>query len=165
MLSKQSCSETQWYRLLGQLFRPEAFHFLPHKIFVLTKNGMYLDCFYPIPCEHLFGGSQIVGRTIRDVLPYRFWKDMKNALAWVRKYSQPRELSYQNQAPNSSIHTTWITILPFAENFLILVKVYSQAGYPMVTLATWDPTVQQLYRKIWPEEVNSLRLVRNGERS
>ncbi len=126
---------------------------------------MYVDCFYPIPCEHLYGGSQIVGRTIRDVLPYRFWKDMKNALAWVKKYSQPREFSYRNQAPNSSIHTTWITILPFAENFLVFAKDYTQAGYPLVTWATWDPTVQQLHRKIWPEEVNSLRLVRHGEGS
>jgi len=161
-LSEQSCDSVGWPSLLGQLFRPATLHFLPHKLFLVEKNGTYLDCYYPIPCEHLFGGSQIVGRTIREVLPYRFWKEMKNAMAWVSKHRQPREFSYTNQAPNSSIHTTWVTILPFGEKFLIFAKDYTQDGYPLVALDTWNPAVQHLQRQVWPEQVDSGGHVRNG---
>jgi hypothetical protein len=156
VLIEQPCGVKNWHALLGQLFRPDAFHFLPHKIFLLEKNGIYLDSFYPIPCEHLFGGPQIVGRTIRDLLPYHFWKEMKNALAWVSKHRQPRELFYKNHAPNSSIQTTWVTILPFGEKYLIFAKDYTQDGYPVVSLDTWNPAVLHLQREVWPEKVDLL---------
>lgn len=104
----------------------------------------------------------MVGRTIRDGLPYPFWKEMKNALAWVSKHGRPRELSYTNQAPNSSIHTTWVTILPFGNQFLVFAKDYRQDGYPVVSLDTWNPAVQHLQRQVWPETIQLGGHVQNG---
>ena len=39
------------------------------KSFRWDTQGIYRDCFFPFPCQHLLGGEAIVGKSVKDVLP------------------------------------------------------------------------------------------------
>ena len=68
-MSTERWSIDRWHDLFRTLFRPEHAAFFPHKIFRWDAQGIYRDCFFPFPCEHLLGGEAILGKSVRDVLP------------------------------------------------------------------------------------------------
>ena len=141
-----------WHTVLGNIFRPDVLAFFPHKIFLIDKQGTYLDCFYPLPCHHLLGGPRILGTTIREVWPYAAWKTLKNGMAWVDRHHKPAELWLSHPNAHSVVHHTAVTLLPFRTQCLVFVKDFTQDGYPLMDFDTHNHSVQRLQSQLWPAQ-------------
>ena len=94
-----------WQDLFRTLFRPEHVAFFPHKIFRWDAQGIYQDCFYPFPCEHLLGGEAILGKSVKEVLPKNASYSVQKALRLALRRESPQEVQ---------------CVLPAGENILSL---------------------------------------------
>ena len=141
-----------WHTVLGHIFRPDSFSFFPYKIFMIEKNGTYLDCFYPLPCHHIFGGPSILGATIREVWPYEAWKALKNGMAWVARHHKPLDLWLSHPTPHHVVHHTAVTLLPFRDHCLVFVKDFNHDGYPLMAFDPHNRSVQLLQSQLWPAQ-------------
>jgi hypothetical protein len=52
-MPSERCEKTVWKEFLSRNFRVDHVSVVPHEIFRWDKNGIYLDCFFPVFCHHL----------------------------------------------------------------------------------------------------------------
>ena len=68
-MSRERWTKAMWEEFLSRIFSGDHVSFVPHKIFRWDEHGIYRDCFFPFPCQHLLGGENLLGRTTNEVLP------------------------------------------------------------------------------------------------
>ena len=146
-------SSTDWHSFLGTIFRPEHVPFFSPKIFRLSDDAQYVDCFFPIPCEHYYGGEKIIGRRAPTILPKALWHRIRDGLRRVMQKKLPVQIFAPLTLPNRPFHLIGIQLLPlYANEVLALVTDYHEDGTPIFPMEEWNPAVKRFRAKLWPGE-------------
>ena len=146
-------TSTQWHAVLGTIFRPEHLPFLAPKIFRLNAQAHYVDCFFPIPCEHYFGGEQIIGQSVRDVVPKVTWHTIRNGLKQASEHHQPILMfASLTLSPYASRKISVLFLPLHTTDVLMFVTDLNQDGSPRFPMEEWNPAVSELKQALWPAE-------------
>jgi len=133
-------SITTWQELLRTLFRPEHVAFFPHKVFRWDAQGIYRDCFYPFPCEHLLGGEMILGKSVKDVLPKNVSYSVQKALRLTLRQGLPQEVQCVLQA-GKQFSVASIRLFPYDSEVLGFVTDHDMSGNPLIHVTPDHPSI------------------------
>ena len=129
-----------WQDLFRTLFRPEHVAFFPHKIFRWDAQGIYQDCFYPFPCEHLLGGEAILGKSVKEVLPKNASYSVQKALRLALRRESPQEV--QCVLPAGEKHSVAsIRFFPYDSEVLGFVTDHDLSGKPVIHVTPDHPSI------------------------
>ncbi len=146
-------SSDQWQAFLGTIFRPEHLSFLPAKMFRLNAQAHYVDCFFPIPCEHYFGGENILGHAVREILPKATWQDIRHGLKHADTHHTPVHVFTSIKTAQYPLSNISVLLLPLqTKDTLAFVTDFNPDGSPRFPMDEWNPSVRQLKAKLWPQE-------------
>lgn len=139
-MSTARWSIDRWHNLFRTLFRPEHIAFFPHKIFRWDAQGIYRDCFFPFPCEHLLGGEAILGKSVRDVLPKKVGHIVERALKLTLQKGVPQDV--QCVLPSGKqCYKASIRFFPYDSEVLGFVTDHDLSGKPLVNVTSDHPSI------------------------
>ena len=142
-MSTMRWSTERWQDLLRALFRPEHVAFFPHKIFRWDAHGIYRDCFFPFPCEHLLGGELILGKPVKEVLPRNMGYTVERALRATLRRGHPQDLQCViSSGKKSSVAS--IRLFPYDSEILGFVSDYDLTGKPLIHVGPDHPSIEFL---------------------
>jgi len=130
----------KWHNLFRMLFRPEHVAFFPHKVFRWDAQGIYRDCFYPFPCEHLLGGETILGKSVKDVLPKNVSYSVQKALSLTLRQGLPQEVQCVLPAGKQS-YVASIRFFPYDSKILGFVTDHDFSGKPVIHVTPDHPSI------------------------
>ena len=133
-------SKVTWEVLLSQIFRPEQAFFFPHKVFRWNANGIYEDCFFPVPCRHMLGGEDLIGKSIQDVLPKDAGRTLYQGFRRTRETQIPQELQLVLTGEQET-RVAVIRLFPFQQGVLGFVTDHFMDGRPALILTPQDPSL------------------------
>ncbi len=146
-------SSNEWHTLLGTIFRSDHLPFLPPKIFRLNAQIHYVDCFFPIPCEHYFGGEKILGHAMREILPKATWLAIRDGLKQAGDHHTPVQVFTSIKTAHYPSSNISVLFLPLhTKEILAFVTDFNPDGSPRFPMEEWNPSVRQLKAKLWPQE-------------
>jgi len=148
----------RWHDLFRTLFRPEHAAFFPHKIFRWDAQGIYRDCFFPFPCEHLLGGEAILGKSVRDVLPKKVGYTVERTLKLALQKGVPQDVQCTLPSGKQCFIAS-IRIFPYDSEVLGFVTDHDLSGAPVIKVTSDHPLIRFLSRPagIWPITANLSR--------
>ena len=152
-LSQNRWPPTTWHTLLGAIFRPEHLPFFPAKIFRLNSHNQYIDCFFPITCEHFCGGQQILGRHLHEIIPHDTRRTIHKAMKNAQKQRSPAQTLITlptRQRGEIKVHVTFLSLL--SGDLLVFATDYHRDGTPRVPMHEWNPEVQRFKKALWPQD-------------
>jgi hypothetical protein len=135
----------KWHDLFQTLFRPEHVAFFPHKVFRWDAQGIYLDCFFPFPCEHLLGGEAILGETVKEVLPKPFGLTIQRAVGLTLRRGHPQDVQCVFPAGKQS-YVASIRLFPYDSEVLGFVTDHDLSGDPVIKVTPGHPSIGFLRR-------------------
>ena len=144
-MSDERWSTERWQDLFRTLFRPEHVAFFPHKVFRWDAQGIYLDCFFPFPCEHLLGGEAILGKTVKEVLPKPFGLTIQRAIGLTLRRGHPQDVQCVFPAGKQS-YVASIRLFPYDSEVLGFVTDHDLSGKPVIRLTPDHPSIGFLSR-------------------
>ena len=133
-------SRATWEVILGQVFRPDQAFIFPHKIFRWNARGIYEDCFFPVPCQHLLGGESLLGKSIEEVFPKEAGRQLFNAFRRTRETQTPQDLQLVLSMENET-RVAVVRLFPFQTGVLGFVTDHFMDGRPAVILSPKDPSL------------------------
>ncbi len=136
----------RWHDLLRRLFRPEHAAFFPHKVFRLDAQGIYRDCFFPFPCQHLLGGETVLGKSVKEVLPKQFGLTMQRALDLALRRGRSQDVQCLLPAGKQS-YLAAIRLFPYDSEVLGFVMDHDLSGRPVVKVTPDHPSMKFLQQK------------------
>jgi len=136
----------KWHNLFRLLFRPEHVAFFPHKVFRWDAQGIYRDCFYPFPCEHLLGGETIVGKSVKDVLPKNVSYSVQKAIRMTLRQRMPQEAQCVLSA-GKHFSVASVRFFPYDSEVLGFVTDYDFSGKPVIHVTPDHPAIGFLSRQ------------------
>jgi hypothetical protein len=139
-MSTERWSIDRWHDLLRALFRPEHAAFLPHKVFRWDAQGIYRDCFFPFPCEHLLGGEAILGKSVRDVLPKKVGYTVERTLKLTLQKGVPQDVQIMLPSGKQCFIAS-IRIFPYDSEVLGFVTDHDLSGKPVFRLTPDHPSI------------------------
>ena len=132
-----------WQDLFRTLFRPEHVAFFPHKVFRWDSKGIYQDCYYPFPCEHLLGGEALLGKSVKEVLPKNVSYSVQKALSVVLHKGLPQEVQCVFQA-GKQFTAASIRLFPYDSEVLGFVTDHDMSGRPLIHVTPDHPSIRFL---------------------
>ena len=135
----------KWHDMFRALFRPEHVAFFPHKVFRWDAQGIYLDCFFPFPCEHLLGEEAILGKTVKEVLPKPFGLTIQRAIGLTLRRGHPQDVQCVFPAGKQS-YVASIRLFPYDSEVLGFVTDHDLSGEPVIRLTPDHPSIEFLSR-------------------
>jgi hypothetical protein len=129
-----------WQDLFRTLFRPEHVVFPPHKVFRCDAQGIYRDCFYPFPCEHLLGGETVLGKSVKDVLPKNVSYSVQKALRLTLRQGVPQDVQCVLPA-GKKFSVASIRLFPYDSEVLGFVTDHDLSGKPVIHVAPDHPSI------------------------
>lgn len=133
-------SKTTWEVFLSQIFRPDQAFFFPHKFFRWNANGVYEDCFFPVPCQHVLGGESLLGKSIQEVFPNENARLLLQAFRQSRKTQSFQDLQLVLSAGKAT-RVAVVRLFPFQTGVLGFVTDHFMDGRPVLTLSPQDPSL------------------------
>ncbi len=130
----------KWHNLFRTLFRPEHVAFFPHKVFRWDAKGIYRDCFYPFPCEHLLGGETILGKSVKDVLPKNVSYSVQKALSLTLSKGLSQEVQCVLPTGKQS-YVASIRFFPYDSEILGFVTDHDLSGKPVIHVTLDHPSI------------------------
>lgn len=67
---------------------------IPDLMFLLSADGVYLDCHAKSPEELLLPPEQLLGKNMRDVLPLELAEKFASCIRWASETDEPQVLEY-----------------------------------------------------------------------
>ena len=144
-MSTARWSLDKWHDLFRTLFRPEHVAFFPHKVFRWDAQGIYLDCFFPFPCEHLLGGEAILGKTVKEVMPKPFGLTIQRAVGLTLRRGHPQDVQCVFPAGKQS-YVASIRLFPYDSEVLGFVTDHDLSGAPVIKVTSDHPSIGFLRR-------------------
>jgi hypothetical protein len=142
-MQKERWTISQWQDFLKLIFRPEHIAFLPHKIFRWNEQGVYQDCYFPIPCLHLLGGEKLLGASLNDILPTYTCRVVKNGLLRALRTERGQSVTI-TLSKDQTTYLTTIQMVPYCGNVFGFITDYYPSGFPVVTASYTHPALQFL---------------------
>lgn len=142
-MSRERWSKAMWEDFLSRIFSGDHVSFIPHKIFRWDKNGIYQDCFFPVPCQHLLGGEHLLGRTINEVLPKDSAKSLKKALIKTLKTQRPQDVQLVFPTLGKTVVAV-VRLFPYESEALGFVTDHYLDGCPVISVTPQDPSLSFL---------------------
>ncbi len=133
----------KWHDLFRMLFRPEHVAFIPHKVFRWDTQGIYRDCFFPFPCQHLLGGEAIVGKSVKDVLPKKVSGTVQKALKRTLCGGFPQDIQCVLPA-GRQVWVASIRLFPYDSEVLGFVTDHDLSGKPVISVTPDHPSIKFL---------------------
>ncbi|MEX0829266.1 MAG: hypothetical protein WD032_03410 [Nitrospirales bacterium] len=130
----------KWQDLFRTLFRPEHVAFFPHKVFRWDAQAIYLDCFYPFPCEHFLGGETIVGKSVGEVLPKNVGDAVQKAVKLTLRLRLPHDVQCVLPAGKKS-YLVSIRLFPYNSEVLGFVTDHDLSGKPVIHVTLDHPSI------------------------
>lgn len=130
----------KWQDLFRTLFRPEHVAFFPHKVFRWDARGIYRDCFFPFPCEHLLGGEKVIGNSVKEVLPRQVGSKLQRVVALTVRQGRSQDVQCVLSAGEKS-YVASIRLFPFDSEVLGFVTDYDLSGKPVIHVTPDHPAV------------------------
>ena len=94
----------------------------PHKVFLWDSNGMYVECAFPNPVHgHFFGGHNLLGVRLTDILPRKASKTLSNGIAEVLK-NQEHLTAVVKLERNGKHYEVGIRLFPLGDFVMGLVN-------------------------------------------
>ena len=94
---------------------------IPDSIFILSKTGFYLDYHSPIGSASL-SGKQVIGRSVREVLPVHVADEIMRCLETVIHTGEPKVLEYTLSEVENDRHTEVRMVRGGTNKILCLVR-------------------------------------------
>ena len=142
-VSRVRWSIDKWQSLFRTLFRPEHVAFFPHKVFRWDAQGIYLDCFFPFPCEHLLGGEAVLGKSVKEVLPKQVGLTIQRAVGLTLRRGHPQDVQCVLPAGKQS-YVASIRLFPYDSEVLGFVTDHDLSGKPLIRLTPDHPSMEFL---------------------
>jgi len=130
----------RWHDLFRMLFRPEHGAFFPHKVFRWDAEGIYRDCFFPFQCQHLLGGEDILGKSVREVLPKPFGRTIQRAVGLTLRRCRPQDFQCVLPARGQS-YVASIRLFPYDSEVLGFVTDHDLSGTPVIKVTSDHPSI------------------------
>ena len=146
----------KWHDLFRMVFRPEHIAFFPHKVFRWDAQGIYRDCFFPFPCEHLLGGEAILGKSVKDVLPKNVSDTVQKAVNLALRRGLPQDIQCVLPA-GQQVWVASIRLLPYDSEVLGFVTDHDLGGEPVIPVTLDHPSVKFLSRRPSPPSLANHR--------
>jgi len=142
-VSRVRWSIDKWQSLFRTLFRPEHVAFFPHKVFRWDAQGIYLDCFFPFPCEHLLGGEAVLGKSVKEVLPKPVGLTIQRAVGLTLRRGHPQDVQCVLPAGKKS-YVASVRLFPYDSEVLGFVTDHDLNGKPVIWLTPDHPSMEFL---------------------
>jgi hypothetical protein len=135
----------RWQDLFRTLFRPEHVAFFPHKVFRWDAQGIYQDCYYPFPCQHLLGGEALLGKSVKEVLPKNMGYSVQKALHLTLRQGVPQEVQCVFEV-RKQFTAASIRLFPYHSEVLGFVTDHDMSGRPLIHVTPDHPSIGFLRR-------------------
>ncbi|MDR4494630.1 MAG: hypothetical protein AB7P17_12240 [Nitrospirales bacterium] len=139
-MSMSRWSQASWESFLSQIFRPEQAFIFPHKIFRWNFKGIYEDCFFPVPCQHLLGGENILGKSIQEALPREAGRTLQHAFRRTLVTQSPRDLQLIF-SKRQETRVAVVRLFPFQSGVMGFITDHFMDGRPVIMLSPKDPSL------------------------
>ncbi|HBP87334.1 MAG TPA: hypothetical protein PKK23_04580 [Nitrospirales bacterium] len=139
-MSEERWSKAMWEEFLGIMFRVDHVSFVPHKIFRWDKNGIYRDCFFPLPCYHLLGGENLLGRSIKEALPRDSARSLSKALTRTLKTQRPQDTQLVFPTLGKTVVAV-VRLFPYESDVLGFITDHYLDGCPVLSVSPQDPSL------------------------
>ena len=139
-MSRTRWSQSTWEVFLSQIFRLDHASFFPHKFFRWNANGVYEDCFFPLPCQHLLGGEALVGKAIQDVIPKENGRQLLYSFRRTRDTKIPQNLQLLLSTEKET-RVAVVRLFPFQSGAMGFVTDHFLDGRPVLTVSAQDPAL------------------------
>ncbi len=139
-MSMSRWSSTSWEVVLGHIFRRDHASFFPHKIFRWNAHGVYVDCFFPFPCQHLLGGEALIGKSIQEVLPNEGGRRLLEAFRRTRKTQVPQDAQLLFSLQKES-RVAVVRLMPFQSGVMGFVTDHFMDGRPLIAVLPKNPSL------------------------
>lgn len=129
-----------WQNLFRTLFRPEHVAFFPHKVFRWDAQGIYQDCYYPFPCEHVLGGEAIWGKSVKEVLPKNASYSLQKVLQLTLRQGVAQEVQCVFEV-RKQFTAASIRLFPNHSEVLGFVTDHDMSGRPLIHVTPDHPSI------------------------
>jgi hypothetical protein len=139
-MSEERWSKAMWEEFLRRIFRVDHVSFVPHKIFRWDEHGIYRDCFFPVPCQHVLGGEHMLGRAIKEVLPKDSARSLTKALARTLKTQRPQDVQLVFPSLGKTV-VAIVRLFPYKSEALGFITDHYLDGCPVLSPSPQDPSL------------------------
>jgi hypothetical protein len=112
-------------------------------VFRWNRCGVYQDCFFPVTCQHYFGGEQILGRSISEVLPKEASRMLAKAVSRTFDTQRPQEAQLIFSVTAQTVVAV-VRLIPYGSETLGFVTDHYLDGRPVIFPSLQDPSLQFL---------------------
>lgn len=132
-------SKATWEEFLSRIFQKDHVSFIPHKIFRWDKNGIYRDCYFPVPSRHHLGGEHVLGRSIKEVLPKDSAQILTKSLKKTLATQRPQDIQLLFPSLGKTVVAV-VRLFPYESEALGFVTDHYLDGRPVITVSPRDPS-------------------------